>query len=327
MHALVTGATGFVGSNLVRHLLAAGHQVRALARPTSDRRAIEGLECEVVPGDLGDPRSLSAACAGVGTVFHVAALYDLRGGWSDFYEANVLGTRHLLRAAAEAGVRRVVHTSSGVAVGSASGDRLATEESVWDLGEAPSPYSTTKLLAETEVLRAVAAGLDAVIVNPGAPIGEWDWKPTATGDTILRHLKGQLVAMPDFAGNFVDVRDVVRGHLLAAERGRRGQRYLLTGANLDARRLGEMLSRASGRAAPRVLLPGAVVIAGVALLQGAMALAGRRSPFTVGSAAMVNKRLFFDCAKASEELGYSPAPIGDAFGRAVAWYRKEGYAP
>lgn len=327
MRALVTGATGFVGSNLVRHLIAEEHEVRAMARASSDQRAIDGLDCEITPGDLGDRDSLDAACRGVEIVFNVAALYDLHGDWSPFYETNVLGTRRLLAAAYEAGVRRVVHTSSGVAVGSAPRDRLANEESIWDLGEVPSPYSTTKFLAEVEVLKAVAAGFDAVIVNPAAPIGEWDWKPTATGQIIVRHLKGQLVAMPECFGNFVDVRDVVSGHLLAAQHGRKGERYLLTGANLDAAALGRELSRASGRSAPRARFPGAFAVAGAVLLQGGARVARRRTPVTIGSAALLGKRMFFDCSKAVSELGYAPSPIQSAFSRAVVWYRAGGYAP
>ncbi len=327
MRVLVTGATGFVGSNLVRHLLAEHHEVRAMARRASDQRAIKGLDCEIALGDLGDRSSLDAACQGVELVFNVAALYDLHGDWAAFYETNVLGTRLLLAAAADAGVRRVVHTSSGVAVGSAPPEGLAAEDSIWDIGEVPSPYSTTKLLAEVEVLKAVAAGFDAVIVNPAAPIGEWDWKPTATGQVIVRHLKGQLVAMPECYGNFVDVRDVAIGHLLAADHGRKGERYLLTGANLDAGALGRELSRASGRSAPRVRFPGALAVAGAALIQGGARIAGRPAPVTIGSAALLGKRMFFDCSKAVAELGYAPSPIHDAFTRAVAWYRAEGYAP
>jgi dihydroflavonol-4-reductase len=325
MQILVTGATGFVGSNLVRHLLDAGHGVRALVRPGSDRRALAGLDVALVEGSLADQDSIRCAAEGCELAFHVAALYAIDAAWDPYYAANVIGTRNLLAACRDAGVRRVVHTSSAIAVGSAPPGGAATEDAIWDLGELAVPYATTKYQAEVEVLRAVAVGQDVVIVNPSAPIGEWDWKPTATGDTLLRFLRGRLPALPRCRGNYVDVADVVRGHWLAAERGRCGERYLLTGANLDEKGLGRCMADAADRPPPARSIPPALLVVAAGGAEAAFRLLGRSSPISKGMAGLLRKRMFFDCGKAVRELGYAPSPIDGAFHRAATWYRDHGY--
>lgn len=325
MNMLVTGATGFVGANLARHLLEQGHHVKALVRPSSDQRAIAGLDLEIASGDICDQASVARAAEGCELLFHAAALFAINADWQAHYEANVLGTRRVLAGARSAGVRRVVYTSTALAVGSASPGGLAREDAVWDLGELRMPYVTSKYVAEHEALRAVVAGQDVVILNPAAPIGEWDWKPTPTGDTVLRFLRGQIKALPSFLGNFVDVLDVVRGHVLAAERGAAGERYLLTGANLDEKALGLHLAQATGLPAPTLALPTALLHGATTIVESACRLTGFDSPISAGAIAMMRKRLFFDCSKAIAKLGYRPSPIQEAYDRAVAWYREHAY--
>jgi dihydroflavonol-4-reductase len=239
---------------------------------------------------------------------------------------NVEGTRHVLAAARAAGVERTVVTSSVSAVGSAPRGGLADESAIWDLGELGMPYASSKFLGEVEALRAAATGQDVVVVNPSAPIGEWDWKPTPTGDVIVRFLRGRLPAIPNVLNNFVDVEDVARGHLLAAEQGRKGERYILSGANMDSSALMSILERASGRRGSPLRIPHGVAVAASAVTEVAFGAIRQTAPLTSGSAAFLKRRMYFDCAKATRELGYRPGPVEEAFGRAVAWYRSRGYA-
>ncbi len=228
MDALVTGGTGFVGANVVRELVAAGASVRVLARAGGDRRALEGVRVEIVDGDLLDAASLRRAVAGVPTVYHVAADYRL---WapdpSVLYRANVDGTRAVLEAAAQAGVRRVVHTSSVGALGIPKDGSPGTEETPVSLADMVGDYKRSKFLAEQVALEYARRGQPVVIVNPSAPIGPWDIKPTPTGQMVVDFMRGRMIATVDTGLNVVHVRDVARGHLLAAERGKPGERYIL----------------------------------------------------------------------------------------------------
>jgi dihydroflavonol-4-reductase len=228
MRALVTGGTGFVGSQVVRALVEDGVEVRVLARPGSDRRALADLPVEVVTGDLAEPPSLAAPLRGVETLYHVAADYRL---WAPdptvLYRVNVGGTRALLLAAAAAGVSRVVYTSSVGTLGLPPDGGPGTEATPVQLEDMVGDYKRSKYLAEREAEAAAARGLPVVIVNPSAPIGPWDWKPTPTGRMLVDYLKGRMLAYLDTGLNLVHVRDVARGHLLAAERGRPGERYIL----------------------------------------------------------------------------------------------------
>ncbi|MBI2016643.1 MAG: NAD-dependent epimerase/dehydratase family protein, partial [Candidatus Rokubacteria bacterium] len=230
---LVTGGTGFVGANVVRELLRDGATVRVLARRGGDRRALAGIPVEIVEGDLGAPASLRPAVAGVSTMFHVAADYRL---WAPdpraLYRTNVAGTRAVLEAAAEAGVARVVYTSTVGALGIPADGTPGTEATPVALADMVGPYKTSKFLAEQVALEFARGGLPLVVVNPSAPAGPWDVKPTPTGQMIVDFLKGRMLASLDTGLNLVHVRDVARGHLLAAERGRSGEKYILGHANL-----------------------------------------------------------------------------------------------
>jgi len=326
---MVTGGTGFVGANLVRELVADRATVRVLARPTSDRRALTGLPVEVVPGDLLDPASLRAALAGVRVLYHVAADYRL---WAPdpslLYRVNVEGTRALLAAAEAAGVSRVVYTSSVGTLGIPADGTPGTEATPVTLADMVGDYKRSKYLAEREAESAAARGLPVVIVNPSAPVGPWDWKPTPTGKMLVDYLRGRMLAYLDTGLNLVHVRDVARGHIQAAERGRPGQRYILGHAagNLGLRAIFERLAPYTGIAAPRVRLPHGAALAIATALEG-VARVTRREPLASRTAVrMAAKRMFFDPAKAIRELGLPQTPVDTALRDAVDWFWAHGYA-
>jgi dihydroflavonol-4-reductase len=329
MRALVTGGTGFIGSHVVRALIDDGVSVRVLARPGSDRRALADLPVEVVMGDLADPGSLKAPLAGVEVLYHVAADYRL---WAPdpavLYRVNVGGTRTLLLAAAAAGVARVVYTSSVGALGLPPDGRPGTEETPAKLKDMVGDYKRSKYLAEREAEMAAARGLPVVIVNPSAPVGPWDWKPTPTGRMIVDYLKGRMLAYLDTGLNVVHVRDVARGHLLAAAHGRAGDRYILGHAdgNLGLRAIFERLAPYTGVRAPRVRLP---YLAALALGTGAELVARltQTEPIVARTAVrMAAKRMFFDPSKAIRELGLPQTPVDEALRDAVDWFWANGYA-
>jgi dihydroflavonol-4-reductase len=330
MKALVTGGTGFVGSHVVRALIDDGVAVRVLARPGSDRRALAGLPIEIAEGDLAEPRSLPAALHGVDELYHVAADYRL---WAPdpavLYRVNVGGTRALLLAAAAAGVARVVYTSSVGALGIPADGRPGTEETPVQLADMVGDYKRSKFLAEREAADAAERGVPVVIVNPSAPVGPWDWKPTPTGRMLVDYLKGRMLAYLATGLNIVHVRDVARGHVLAARRGRPGERYILGHAdgNLELRAIFERLAPHTGIAAPRLRLP-----QGVALWFGAGAelvarVTGKEPIASRTAVRMAAKRMFFDPAKAIRELNLPQTPVDQALRDAVDWFWANGYAP
>jgi dihydroflavonol-4-reductase len=330
MKSLVTGGTGFIGSHVVRALVAEGGSVRVLARPGSDRRALGDLPVEVVTGDLANPQSLAPALAGVEVLYHVAADYRL---WapdpSVLYRVNVGGTRTLLLAAAAAGVARVVYTSSVGALGLPSDGRPGTEDTPARLEDMVGDYKRSKFLAEREAEMAAARGLPVVIVNPSAPVGPWDWKPTPTGRMLVDYLRGRMLAYLDTGLNVVHVRDVARGHLLAAAHGRAGERYILGHAqgNLGLRAIFERLAPHTGVRAPRVRLP---FRAALALGTGAELVArltGKEPVVARTAVRMAAKRMFFDPAKAIRELGLPQTSVDEALRDAVDWFWANGYAP
>src|SRR5262245_22774997 len=330
MRALVTGGTGFVGSHVVRALVDDGVTVRVLARAESDRRALAGLPVEFTTADLADPSSLEAPLAGVEVLYHVAADYRL---WAPdpavLYRVNVGGTRALLIAAAAAGVARVVYTSSVGTLGLPPDGRPGTEETPVALEDMVGDYKRSKFLAEREVEMAAARGLPVVIVNPSAPIGPWDWKPTPTGRMIVDYLKGRMLAYLDTGLNVVHVRDVARGHLLAAARGRAGERYILGHAegNLGLRTIFERLAPYTGIAAPRVRLPHGAALAVGAGAEIVARFTGREPIASRTAVRMAAKRMFFDPAKAIRELGLPQTPVDQALRDAVDWFWANGYAP
>jgi len=324
MRSLVTGATGFVGSAVVRRLLAAEHHVRVLVRPASDRQNVEGLDVEVVEGDLTDANSLRAALEGCRYLFHVAALYRL---WhprpAEIYRANVEGTRHVLEQALAAGVERVVYTSSVATLGSRADGQPADEDTPVTIDDMIGHYKRSKFLAEREALRFVREeGLPVVVVNPAAPVGPRDIKPTPTGRMIQDAAAGRMPAYVDTGLDVVHVDDVAEGHVLALRRGRVGERYVLGGENMTlAAILGEVARITGGRPpairlSPSWLLPAAHLAQGWARLRG-----GREPRLTVDGLRLARKTMFFSSAKARRDLGYAPRPAHDALEDAVAWFR------
>ncbi|MGB6430026.1 MAG: hopanoid-associated sugar epimerase [Candidatus Acidiferrales bacterium] len=327
MTTLVTGATGFLGSHVALQLLARGEKnVRVLVRPSSDLRALAGLAVERVTGDLRDPASLDRALAGVERVYHVAADYRL---WArdprEIYESNVTGTRNLLAAARRAGVARIVYTSTVATIAVPSAGPLPNENTEARLTDMIGAYKRSKFLAEQEVLAAAREGLPVVIVNPTTPVGPGDWKPTPTGKIIVDFLNGRMPAYVDTGLNFVAVEDAAAGHLLAAERGRLGERYLLGGENLSLRELLEGLAHVSGRPAPRFRVPIAVAFAAAYADTLVARLTGREPQIPIDGVRIARHRMFVDCSKAVRELGFAPGPVAAALDRAVRWYEGNGY--
>ncbi len=323
--ALVTGATGFVGSAVVRALLAGGETVRVLVRPGSDRRNLDGLAVEPVEGDLTDPHSLDRAVAGCSALFHVAADYRL---WvpkpAEIHRANVEGTRDLMLAAGAAGVRRIVYTSSVATLGLHADGSPADEDTPVAIEAMIGPYKRSKFLAEQEVRRLVAeSGLPAVIVNPSTPVGPRDVKPTPTGRMVRDAAAGRMPAFVDTGLNIVHVDDVARGHLLAFERGRIGARYVLGGEDMTLRAILGEIARIVGRHPPRLALPHAAVLPIAVIAEAVARVTGREPLATVDGVRMARKHMFFSSAKAVAELGYRYRPAAEALRDAVAWFRSE----
>jgi dihydroflavonol-4-reductase len=329
MTTLVTGAAGFVGSHVARLLIERGDHVRLLLRPTSSRRLPDSLPAgrvERVAGDLRDAASLDAAMDGVETVYHVAADYRL---WArsprEIYESNVDGTRNLLDAARRAGVARFVHTSTVATMAVPQGEGLPDERTITSLDEMIGAYKRSKWLAEQEALRAAAAGQPVVIVNPTTPVGPGDAKPTPTGRILVDFLNGRMPAYVDTGLNFVPVEDAAAGHLLAAERGRAGERYILGGENLTLKQALDLLSRVSGRPAPRWRLPHAVALAAGYADAAVSRLLDREPQIPLEGVRMARHNMFVNTEKARRELGFSPGPVAAALERAVQWYEANRY--
>lgn len=319
---LVTGASGFLGWHVARLLVERGHRVRALCRPASQLRE---LDVERVSGDLRDSGSLESAVQGCGLVFHVAADYRL---WSkhpdDLYRSNVDGTRNLLDAAGRAGVERVVYTSTVGCIGMPK-DRSGDENTPVSIADMAGHYKRSKWLAEQVALEKAAGGLPVVIVNPTAPVGDHDWKPTPTGKIIVDFLRNRLPAFVDTGLNLVDARDTAEGHLLACERGRVGERYVLGCENLTLEQILGRLAALTGKKAPRTKAPYALAYAaGVASTAWAN-VSGNAPRVPLEGVKMARKKMFVTHEKASRELNFSPGSVDDALRRAVAWFRENGY--
>lgn len=328
MTTLVTGATGFVGSAVLRHLIDRGEATRVLARPSSDRRNLEGLRTEIVEGDLRRGDSLKAALKGCEALFHVAADYRL---WvrdpRELYEANVDGTRRLMAAAGEAGLRRIVYTSSVAVLGHNPDDTPADEATAARLEDMIGPYKRSKFMAEDVVREFARNGLPVVIVNPAAPVGPRDIKPTPTGRMILEAAAGRMPAYVDTGLNIVDVDDVAAGHILAFERGRVGERYILGGEDMTLRDILAKVAALAGRRPPRVRLPHGVVLPIAYVAEAWARLFGGEPLATVDGARMARTPMYFSSAKAMRELDYRPRPAAEALARAVSWFRAAGYFP
>jgi dihydroflavonol-4-reductase len=323
---LVTGATGFVGSAVARALLRRGRRVRVLARPNSDRRNLAGLSVELVEGRMEDPNSLVRAVAGCRYVYHVAADYRI---WvpdpGPMFRANVEGTRDLLAAALEAGVERIVYTSSVATLGLVPGGS-ADEDIPSRIGDMIGPYKQSKFLAE-EAVRELARerGLPVVIVNPSTPVGPGDIKPTPTGRLIVEAARGQMPAFVDTGLNIVHVDDVAEGHLAAAEKGRIGERYILGGENMALAEILAEVAWAVGRRPPRLRIPHGALLPVAFGAELAARISGREPFVTLDGVRMSRKKMYFSSQKASRELSYTPRPARDAIADAVAWFAANGY--
>jgi dihydroflavonol-4-reductase len=325
MTTLVTGAAGFLGSHLARQLVARGDNVRVLMRPSSTNRAIADLSLEYVTGDLRDPSSLDRAMKDIQRVFHVAADYRL---WArrkqDIYDSNVGGTKNLLDAAKRAGVEQLIYTST---VATIAVDRPQHPDEFTDakLEEMVGHYKRSKWLAEKEALSAAKNGLPVIVAMPTTPVGPWDWKPTPTGKIILDFLNGKIPGYVETGLNFVGVEDCAAGHLLIAEKGKVGERYLLGGQNLTLKQMLDALSKITGLPAPTLKIPHGLAL-GVAYASTVFSrLLGREPSIPVEGVKIARHMMFVDCSRAQRELGFKAGPVAAALERAVRWYEANGY--
>jgi dihydroflavonol-4-reductase len=328
MTTLLTGATGFVGSAVLRCLVQAGHNVRALVRLTSDRRNLSGVDCEIVIGDLADQDSLKQAVRGCEALFHVAADYRL---WvpdrAQMHRVNVQGTVDLIRAAAAAGVSRIVYTSSVATLRLRDDGFPADEESLAELCDVIGTYKQSKFLAEREVKCLLGdAGMPVVIVKPAAPFGPGDVKPTPTGRFVLQAASGRMPAYVDTGLSVVHVDDVAAGHLLAYEKGAVGETYILGGENRTLQWILETVAELTGQRPPRIRLPHWCVTPMAYISEGVTRIRGSGEPMiTVDGVRMARKLMYFSIEKARRELGYSTRPAVEALRDEIEWFYKHGY--
>ena len=328
MRALVTGTSGFVGSAVARRLAADGHDIRVLLRPTSDRRNLDGMDAEIVEGDLSDPQSLKAAVKGCDSVFHVAADYRIwvPDGGASMYRANVDGSRELVRAACDAGVSRFVYTSSVAVLYPLPGTEVADEAATASVGDMVSHYKKSKFLAEEAVMELVREeSAPVVIVNPSAPFGPRDIKPTPTGRIVLDAAKGRMPAYLDTGLNAVHVDDVAEGHLLAFDKGEIGERYILGGENLSLRDIIQTVTDYVGRSGPWLKLPRAPLYPVAWAAEMLARVTGREPVVTVDALRMAEKHMYYSSDKARAKLGYAPRPAREALTDSIDWYRENGF--
>jgi len=329
MQIFVTGATGFVGGALSRRLVEAGHRVKALVRPGADLRQLANMPIQQVNGRLGDMDALVDGMTGCEWIFHVAALYSFWGyTWQEFYQSNVQGTRNVMEAAKKVGVQRIVYTSSIAALGLNKDRSPANETTPVSLMDMIGSYKRSKFLAEQVASQFANQGLPVVIVNPSAPVGIGDFKPTRTGQVILDFLKRRMFGYVDTGLNIVDVDDVANGHLLAAEYGRVGERYILGGEDMSLKRLLDCLAEISGQPQVRLHIAHSVAMAWAYFDIGVARINPRHTPTATPETVRLSYRYeYFDSSKARNELGYSPRPASQALSKAVEWYRENGYVP
>lgn len=327
MRVLVTGATGFIGASVARALLQAKHEVRLLVRPTADRQNIRDLPVEIFPGDVTDLDSLRRATAGCRCVYHVAAMYKL---WvrrkREIYDSNVTGTEQVLKAARECDVEKIIYTSSVATLGLSGDETPGNEETPVALSDMVGHYKRSKYLAEQVALRYAQEGLPVVIVNPSTPVGVADVKPTPTGKIIVDFLNGKIPAYVDTGLNVIDVEDVAIGHLLAAEKGRIGEKYILGNENLTLQQILALLSEITNRPAPRFKAPYLLALS-AAYVDAAVArlIPGREPSIPPVGVKLSKKKMFFDASKAVRELGLPQTPVREALRKAVVWFAANGY--
>ena len=329
MKVFVTGATGFVGHHVARELAAQGAELRLLVRKSSNLANLEGIGGETYVGDLSEPDSIRPALDGCDAVFHVAADYRL---WipdpKAMYRANVDGTRDLLRMAREAGVRRVVYTSSVATMGFRSDGIIVNEDSPVSLDDMIGHYKRSKFLAEQEAIAAAKAGQQVMILNPTTPIGSHDTKPTPTGRIFVDFLNGKFPAYVDTGLNLVDVREVARTHAAAIEVGTPGKRYILGGENLTLKQILDKMSAITGIPSPSVKIPFAIAAAYAFFEENLTGrLRGKEPRATLEEVRMGRKKMFASSAHAQQELGFRVVPVYSAMRAAIEWFCANGYAP
>ena len=326
MPSLVTGATGFIGANIVRALLDEGEAVRVLVRGRSDTRNVDGLPVEMVIGDVRDVASLRAAMRGCDTLYHAAAHYSL---WTpqrdEVYAINVDGTVHVLQAALDLGVQKVVYTSSVATIALPADGSPGEETMPLPLTQAVGHYKRSKILAEQRAMALCEQGLPLVVVHPSAPVGPWDIKPTPTGKICVDFLRRKMPAYLDTGLNLVDVRDEARGYLLAAQHGTIGERYILGHRNMSLREILELLAQVSGLPAPRFRIPYGVALAAGYVSEGIAAITKKPPAVPVVGVRLARYPMYFTAQKAVCELGLPQSPIEDALRDAVEWFRERGY--
>lgn len=323
---LVTGASGFVGSAVARKLAERGYTVRVLARATSPRANFEELDCEIAEGDMRDAASMKAAMRDVRYLFHVAADYRL---WArdpdEIVRNNREGTRIVMEAARGAGVERIVYTSSVATLKPHDNGQDADETDRADMASAIGAYKKSKVAAERVVEAMTGEGVPAVLVSPSTPIGPRDIRPTPTGRIIVEAATGRMPAYVDTGLNLVHVDDVAEGHLLALERGRIGETYILGGQNVTLKEMLAEIARLSGRKPPRIRLPRGPIYPLAYAAEAIAKLTGKEPFVTVDALEMSKHLMFFSSAKAARELGYTARPYGAALEDAIGWFREAGY--
>ncbi|MBS3029992.1 MAG: NAD-dependent epimerase/dehydratase family protein [Dolichospermum sp. DET50] len=325
MRAFVTGGTGFIGSHVVRLLLQQGYQVTALVRPSSNLGNLQGLAVDIVKGDLNNP-NIWEQMRGCDDLFHVAAHYSL---WQKdrelLYFDNVEGTRNILAAAQKAGIKRTVYTSSVAAIGVGKSGEIVDETYQSPVEKLVGDYKKSKFLAEQVARSAAKKGQDIVIVNPSSPIGALDIKPTPTGDIILRFLRRQMPAYVDTGLNFIDVRDVAWGHLLALEKGKSGDRYILGNQNLSLKQLLEQLSQITNLPAPQISVPSWIPLTVAWIDEKILSPLGKTPTVPIDGVRMAQQPMYYDASKAIRELGLPQSPLNIALKDAVDWFMSNGY--
>ncbi|MBI5185121.1 MAG: NAD-dependent epimerase/dehydratase family protein [Nitrospinae bacterium] len=327
MKAFVTGSTGFIGSHLVRELLNDGHEARVLVRKGSNLSNIEGLGLETAFGDLRDYQGLLEALRGCEILYHAAAHYSF---WDRdkklIYGINVDGTRNILRAAGECGLKRIVYTSTVGCIGIPEDGTPGNEDTPLKPQDASNPYKHSKYLAELEAINFAADGLPVVIVNPSAPVGAMDIKPTPTGKVIVDFLNRKMPAYLDTGLNLIDVKDCARGHILAAEKGRTGERYILGNQNMALREILEALEEITGLPAPKFKIPYPIALAAGYVSHFVSDYITHSPPAVpLPGVRMAKRKMFFDSSKAVRELGLPQNPVKEALKEAVEWYKGNGY--
>lgn len=324
--AFITGGTGFIGANLVRLLLDQGYEVRALVRSQSRLDNLKGLDIELVEGDLNDA-NLSEKIRGTNVLFHVAAHYSLyQRDRHQLYQSNVLGTRSVLKAAQQAGIERTIYTSSVAAIGVGNPSEIVNETHQSPVEKLVGHYKKSKYWAEQEAKKAVQKGQDIVIVNPSTPIGPWDIKPTPTGEIILRFLRRKMPAYVDTGLNLIDVRDVSWGHLLALEKGKSGERYILGHQNLSLKALLDQLSSLTGLSAPQRTIPLWLPLTMAWIDESLLTPLGKTPSLPLDGVRMSKSPMYYDGSKAVKELGLPQSPIKKALQDAITWFIDQGYS-